>query len=209
MTDVFIIGNGESRKGFDLTSLRKYGKIYGCNALYRDFQPDVLISVDQRMIKEIMESGYAYKNECYFRKCDQWKKEFNIEGDMMKDLKIYYPDEDDPGWSSGAIAAHIANVKEKPERMFMIGCDFNSNTDMINNIYKGTNGYWISDHPKVPHINWVKQFSDVFTKLFNTEIIVVLNKKFEGMNINKSMTIFDSFKNLKIIFYEDLINILC
>ena len=65
MTDVFIIGNGESRKGFDLTSLRKYGKIYGCNALYRDFQPDVLISVDQRMIKEIMESGYAYKNECY------------------------------------------------------------------------------------------------------------------------------------------------
>ena len=28
----FIIGNGESRKNFDLTTLKKYGKIYACNA---------------------------------------------------------------------------------------------------------------------------------------------------------------------------------
>ena len=42
---VFCIGNGESRKGFDLEKLRPYGKIYGCNALYRDFTPgDVQIN---------------------------------------------------------------------------------------------------------------------------------------------------------------------
>jgi hypothetical protein len=39
MTKVFCIGNGESRKGFDLESLRKHGTIYGCNAIYRDFMP--------------------------------------------------------------------------------------------------------------------------------------------------------------------------
>ena len=32
----FIIGNGESRKDFDLTKLKEYGKIYACNAYYRD-----------------------------------------------------------------------------------------------------------------------------------------------------------------------------
>ena len=32
MAKVFIIGNGESRKDFDLTKLREHGKIYACNA---------------------------------------------------------------------------------------------------------------------------------------------------------------------------------
>ena len=30
---VFLIGNGNSRKDFDLTPLKKYGKVYGCNAI--------------------------------------------------------------------------------------------------------------------------------------------------------------------------------
>ena len=46
MKRVFIIGNGESRKGFDLANLRQHGTIYGCNAIYRDFMPDVLTAVD-------------------------------------------------------------------------------------------------------------------------------------------------------------------
>ena len=49
----FIIGNGKSRKGFDLNILRPYGKIYGCNALYREFDPDYLIAIDEGMIDEI------------------------------------------------------------------------------------------------------------------------------------------------------------
>ena len=43
---VFCIGNGESRQGFDLEKLRQHGTIYGCNAIYRDFMPDVLTAVD-------------------------------------------------------------------------------------------------------------------------------------------------------------------
>ena len=64
---VFVIGNGESRKGFDLEKLRPYGKIYGCNALYRDFAPDVLVAVDSAIMHEIYHSGYATNNECWFR----------------------------------------------------------------------------------------------------------------------------------------------
>ena len=43
--NLFIIGNGESRKYHELDHLNLYGKIYGCNALYRDFTPDGLYLV--------------------------------------------------------------------------------------------------------------------------------------------------------------------
>ena len=36
--DAYIIGNGESRIGFDLYSLPQ--DTYGCNALYRDYEPE-------------------------------------------------------------------------------------------------------------------------------------------------------------------------
>ena len=39
--DAYILGNGESRKTFDLYSLPQ--DTYGCNALYRDYTPDFLV----------------------------------------------------------------------------------------------------------------------------------------------------------------------
>ena len=71
MKRVFCIGNGESRKGFDLETLRKHGTIYGCNAIYRDFMPDVLTAVDHGIMHEIYHAGIAQKIPCYFR---DWTK---------------------------------------------------------------------------------------------------------------------------------------
>ena len=73
MKRVFCIGNGESRIGFDLAQLKPYGKIYGCNALYRDFPEliDVLTAVDDGIIHEIYRDGFALKKNCYFR---NWTK---------------------------------------------------------------------------------------------------------------------------------------
>ena len=67
MTKVFCIGNGESRKSFNLDQLKPHGKIYGCNALYREYTPDVLVSVDHGIMHEIYQSGYCYTNETWFR----------------------------------------------------------------------------------------------------------------------------------------------
>jgi hypothetical protein len=58
MPTAFIIGNGKSRKGFDLTALMGHGTIYGCNALYREFYPDYLVAIDDPMIYEIRQSGF-------------------------------------------------------------------------------------------------------------------------------------------------------
>ena len=80
MSRVFCIGNGESRKHLDLETLRSHGKIYGCNALYRDFKPDVLIAVDMGIMHEIYNSGYAQDNKCVFR---DWN---TMPGEMYKQL---------------------------------------------------------------------------------------------------------------------------
>ena len=66
---VFCIGNGESRKDKDLYKYKPFGKMYGCNAIYRDHPDlcDCLTSVDHGMIHEIYHSGYAQKVPCYFR----------------------------------------------------------------------------------------------------------------------------------------------
>ncbi len=70
---VFCIGNGESRKDKDLYWLRQHGKLYGCNAIYRDHPGliDCLTSVDQGMIHEVYHSGIAQKIPCFFR---NWSK---------------------------------------------------------------------------------------------------------------------------------------
>jgi hypothetical protein len=59
-----VYGNGESRPrkpilGGDFIT-------WGCNAIYRDFTVDNLISVDYNMQQEIYESNYAMKNKCWF-----------------------------------------------------------------------------------------------------------------------------------------------
>ena len=64
--EAYIIGNGPSRLEVDLTELRKEGTIFGCNALYRDFSPDWLLSGDATIIKEICKTGYPENNHCIF-----------------------------------------------------------------------------------------------------------------------------------------------
>lgn len=54
----FIIGNGPSRKCIDLESLRDKGTIFGCNALYRDFIPDYLVTLADDITEEVIDSGY-------------------------------------------------------------------------------------------------------------------------------------------------------
>ena len=44
-----VLGNGPSRKSVKLEDLKKERVVYGCNALYRDFEPDYLVANDWRM----------------------------------------------------------------------------------------------------------------------------------------------------------------
>ena len=58
MSTAFVLGNGTSRQGIALEPLRDYGKIYACNAVFREFDPDYLVAVDAKMIFEICGENY-------------------------------------------------------------------------------------------------------------------------------------------------------
>ena len=108
---VFALGNGESRKQVDLKALKERGKIYGCNALYRDFTPDVLVCVDGGLMHEVYTSGYALKNKCYFR---LWSK---LPGDMF-DMIVEGTFFDEEGFT-------IANDKQGRSQFVFNGTDPN------------------------------------------------------------------------------------
>ena len=59
---VYVLGNGLSRKNINPFHLD--GTVIGCNACYRDFEPNVLCAIDAGIIFDIVESGY--RGDCYF-----------------------------------------------------------------------------------------------------------------------------------------------
>lgn len=71
----FIIGNGTSRKGFNLESLRGAGTIIGCNALYREFMPDYIVSIDAGIINEIRGSDFPKDKFIVPPLEEQWEPE--------------------------------------------------------------------------------------------------------------------------------------
>lgn len=126
---VFVLGNGESRLKYRLDVLGKQGRIYGCNALYRDFNPDVLVAIDRHMVDEIVASGYSDQNTCYF----------------ANDSRAHsIPDhclvgERERTQYCGPTAIRLAIELEKPEKIFLVGFDIVDTK--WSNVYVGTNGY--------------------------------------------------------------------
>ena len=157
----FVIGNGTSRLAIDLNELRGRGTIYGCNALYRDFTPDVLVATDDPIAREIEKSGYPTNNVFYTRKPDY--------GAGSKKIEINF------GYSSGPIAASLA-AKNDHHPIYLIGFDFTGINGKFNNVYAGTNCYKAIDSTETYFGNWINQFNDIFTKQFpHKRFIRVIN----------------------------------
>ncbi len=61
MSEVTILGNGPSRKDFDIANCKH--DVWGCNAIYRDTNKcDIVFAVDMPLQKEIVETGYYKHN---------------------------------------------------------------------------------------------------------------------------------------------------
>jgi len=60
----YILGNGPDRPTDKTWLSNLEGDTYGCNAMYRDFQPDYLVANDWAMMVEIINSTYA--GDCQF-----------------------------------------------------------------------------------------------------------------------------------------------
>ena len=60
---VVVIGNGKSRQHLDLDKIKEKAWTFGCNALYRDFAPDYLLTVDGHITHEVLDSDYSLNNK--------------------------------------------------------------------------------------------------------------------------------------------------
>ncbi|MDB4403091.1 hypothetical protein N9159_00460 [bacterium] len=113
MDTAYIIGNGPSRKGLDLDTLD--GTTFGCNALFRDYSPDYLVSGDSNILKEICESEYPKHNKCIFPDYEcipkDYKEMIMMSFDSSFNIKEHNPNNKDNLWIFG-LEDDISNIME-------------------------------------------------------------------------------------------------
>ena len=143
--NAYIIGNGPSRKNFDLESLRGSGQTYGCNALYRDFIPDFLFSVDMKITKEISDNKVYEKCWCYAP---------SLEVNRLPGLVLIPKN---PHYTSGNQAIWTSLIHGH-KNLYLLGFDFAEfGKDKLNNIYQDTENYG-PRHNDVIFEQWLTQF---------------------------------------------------
>ena len=156
--DAFIIGNGTSRANFDLQLLVDKGTTYACNAIYKEFVPDILISVDPGISREIQNSGYSKEHKHITRK-------------PIPNLGAVKVDNTAWGWSSGPVAFWYAVNDTRIQRIFLLGFDFigipqkNNDKRLHNNMYSGEEFYKKANTPETHYGNWVTQMHQAMNEI--------------------------------------------
>jgi len=148
----FVIGNGVSRNNINLNSLKSFGKVYACNAVYRDFDPDYLVAVDVKMVLEIDSKNYQHKNP------NVWTNP-NKSYRRIENLNFFNPSK---GWSSGPTALWLA-ASHGYEDIYILGFDYKGLPygNKVNNIYAGSENYKKTTDTATYFGNWLKQTAAV------------------------------------------------
>jgi hypothetical protein len=141
----FVLGNGTSRLRLNLSELRGRGTIIGCNALYREFEPDYLVAVDTKMVNEIIAAGYHKDHQVWTNP--------NKGISSKKNINFFSPHK---GWSSGPTALWFAcNLGHKD--IYFFGFDYQGNNGKFNNVYADTFNYKKSSDSATYFGNWLNQ----------------------------------------------------
>ena len=160
MGPAFVLGNGISRQQIDLDQLKLNGTVYGCNALYREFVPDVLISTDNPISTHIQQSGYSANHTHYTRK-------------PLPDSGAQRVPQQYFGFSSGPIAVGIAALA-RHETVYLIGFDMGpTRTGHFNNCYADTEFYKKSSANPTFTGNWVRQLKTIAKEHLTTRFVRV------------------------------------
>lgn len=171
-TQAIAIGNGESRLNVPLHFIKNHRaglgganklQSYACNAIYRDFAPDFLISIGKEITEEIAESGYTNTNIVYT----------NSQHLLEYPGKFYLIPQNIP-YDSGAIAAYMACF-DGHKKVFLLGYDGYETEDAhrVNNVYKNTPGYLASGGIQSSAF-WRKSLHTVMTTYSDVEFVKVM-----------------------------------
>lgn len=159
MEEIFVLGNGPSRAVVNLPKLHKYGKIYGCNGLYREYTPDILFCVDAGMYKEITNTNWSGKIHTQVNPSGKT----NSTREAKQRRK-----------SSGGLAAQQAARDTTNGQVYMLGFDNPRNTRYLEaSIYAGSQNY-------VRNNQWgwkafEQDYIEVFRLYSNIKFINVIN----------------------------------
>lgn len=158
--NAFIIGNGTSRKDFDLGPLMDHGLLFGCNYFYRDMHPHVLVLSDEGITNTVakVDKAWMMRNHVY-----SW---YPKNGGKIK--KVSFPEKTSAGLMATYEAAETFNAK----KVFLIGMDFfglgskdKEDNGTINNMYVGKKHYAQSADQVAPtYRNWQRRFQYVLRK---------------------------------------------
>jgi hypothetical protein len=128
------MGNGPSRKQFDLDTIHATMYTYGCNALYRDFLPDYLVSMDYNMVKEILDKKVHYQTSFH----TQHENRIDKLAEEGEPINFFwgFSETNDSGNSALRLALQHDNTI-----IYLIGFDYNIGGSSLPNVYAGTNNY--------------------------------------------------------------------
>lgn len=186
----FVLGNGLSRLKIDINSLRPYGLIYGCNALYREFEPDYLIAVDAKMIFEIEKTGWQLTHNVWTNPNSKFNK--------FKGFNYFSPS---LGWSSGPTALNLAS-EHSTDEIYILGFDYvGTPRGEVNNVYSGTDNYKKSNEQATYYGNWKRQTEIVIKKNINIKYYRVVDQYFYDPEFH-----FNNFSNITIESFQEKLN---
>lgn len=189
MTTAFVLGNGRSRQSVDPMLLKKHGPVYACNAIYREFTPDVLIATDRPIAETIQNSGYSQQNRFHTRR--------PISG--LGAMPLHKPYQ---GFSSGPNAVGLACI-DGYSRIYMLGFDLGTTNGQFNNLYADTEFYKKSIDPPTFAGNWIKQIEQICKEYPNREFVRVMG--IESAHIPKLVEI-PNMRFMPILEFKDLLN---
>jgi|TARA_Y100000817_G_scaffold304480_1_gene287556 hypothetical protein len=195
--NAYCIGNGPSRKGFDLNRLKDTGQTYGCNALYRDFIPDYIFSIDAPITNEM------WRHKVY-EKCIHYAPSLEVNRYPKGGPPLLHLIPNNPHWICGNQAMWTAGVHGH-KNIYLIGYDFRDyGKEELNNMYQDTENYGPRHGDEIMNA-WLKQFRDLLKMRPYINFIIVHDNPPEYMDHLQTGT---DLGNSKVINYNEFEKIL-
>jgi hypothetical protein len=182
----FVLGNGTSRTKLNLENLKTTATIYGCNALYREFEPDHLVAVDVKMVNEIVATGYHNTHSVWTNPNKGINTKTNI--------NFFSPHK---GWSSGPTALWFAS-QGGYKNIYIAGFDYQGLNGKFNNVYSDTFNYKRSGDSATFFGNWLNQTERTIREHPTINYYRLIE---QGGFVPDKLT---ALRNLQHITYDDL-----
>lgn len=182
----FIIGNGTSRKEFDLNKLNNKGVVFGCNALFREYTPNYIVAIDDKAIDIVNNSKFPSHKIII----PPDRERYELSGTGKR--------------SNAGMNAMYEAIKRGHNELYCLGFDFiiKDKEQSLSNVFDNTEGYGSETRATMQdnlgRIDYLKWFAK---KFFKVNFYFVLPKK--ELEIHDVSAI-----NVKGLFYDKFNDIL-